>query len=318
MPALVQFAAPATEPLTLAEVRERLRFDDSNAEAAPPAPACALAGAGAGGVDNGAHRYLATFVTAAGETDAGTSSTVVTVADKTVNGKVALSAIPLGGSAVLARKLYRTLAGGSVFYLLTTLNDNSTQTYTDTTADAALGVGAPAINTTTDPRFNMLIASACRAAETLTRRALITQTWDLFLDSFPGWELTVPKPMLQSIDSISYVDTNGVQQTLDPTLYLVDTAGEPGRITPVYGRVWPWTRWQMNAVKIRYTCGYGDANAVPQGIKDWMLVRIATLLENPAAIVVDQRIAIAELPNEFVDGLLDPYRVDNFSWAVGV
>ena len=317
MSALVQFAAPATEPLTLAEVREHLRLDGSNAEPAPGVVTAALAGAGAGNVDNGAHRWLATFVTALGETEAGAISAAVTVVDKTTNGKVALTAIPVGGSSVTARKLYRTIAGGTIYLYLATIADNVTTTYTDNIADASLGAAAPAANSTDDPLLLMLIAASRRAVETLTRRALITQTWDLYLDSFPGWELTLPKPMIQSVTSISYVDTNGVTQTLDPATYQVDLVSEPGRITPAYGLAWPWTRWQMNAVKVRYVCGYGAAVDVPQGIKAWMLMHLATLYENREALIIDQRAALVEMPNEFVDGLLDPYRVDNFSWAVG-
>lgn len=316
MSALVQYAAPATEPLTLAEVRAHLRLDGSNAEPAPVAPSAALAGAGAGNVDNGAHRYLVTFVTSDGETEAGTPSAAVTVADKTANGKVTVSSIPTGGSAVTARKLYRTQAGGSTYLLHSMIADNTTTTITDNTADSALGAGAPSVNTTADPQLRLLMASARYAAETLTRRALVTQTWDLYLDAFRPWENTLPKPKLQSVDAITYVDSNGDTQTLDASQYKVDLAGEPARIAPAFGLVWPVTRWEMNAVKIRYTCGYGAASAVPEGIKQWMLMRIGTLYENPSAIVIDQRSAMVVMPPEFIDGLLDPFVVDHFDWAV--
>lgn len=121
-------------------------------EKAPGAASCALAGAGAGNVDNGVHRYKVTFVTAGGETEAGTASSGVTVADKTADGKVALSSIPTGSAFVTARKIYRTVAGGSVYKLLATISDNTTTTYTDNTADASLTTTAPTTNSAIDTR----------------------------------------------------------------------------------------------------------------------------------------------------------------------
>ena len=40
--------------------------------------------------------------------------------------------------SVIARKIYRTKAGGSTYWLLATIADNTTTTYTDTAADASL------------------------------------------------------------------------------------------------------------------------------------------------------------------------------------
>jgi uncharacterized phiE125 gp8 family phage protein len=312
--ALVQFAAPATEPVTLAEVLAHLRLDASNQEPAPGAPAVALAGAGAGNVDNGAHRWLFTFVTADGETQAGTVSAALTVADKTVNGRVTVSGVPLGGAAVTARKCYRTAANGSAYLYHSTIADNTTTSITDNTADSALGAGAPSVNTTTDPLLNIFIKSARLAAERITNRALITQTWDLYLDAFPAWELFVPKPALQSVSSISYVDTDGVTRTLATSEYLVDAKSEPGRITPVFGGIWPVTRWQTNAVTVRFVCGYGAANAVPESIKSWMLMRIKTLWDNRDPFVIASG-SLIELPHSYVDGLLDDVTVRHFEWA---
>jgi hypothetical protein len=126
--------------------------------------AAALAGAGAGNVNNGAHSYLVTFVTAQGETDIDgedLGQVSVTVAALGTNGQVALSAIPVGSSFVTARKIYRTKAGADPnfvanYFLLATIANNSATTYTDNTADASLDTAhpAPTSNTTLNTIFS--------------------------------------------------------------------------------------------------------------------------------------------------------------------
>ena len=315
MSSLTLYAAPAVEPLTVAEVIQRARIDSMNQEVPPSAPTVALAApAVAGNVTAGAHRYTISFLTADGETQAGGVSAAVTVVDSAVNGKVELSAIPLGGSLVTSRKIYRTAAAGSTYLLLATLTNNTATTYTDNIADASLGAQAPTVNTTGDPELNALIRTARVAAEGYTRRALVTQTWDLKLDYFPRWTINVPKPTLQSVTSITYVDTDGTTQTLAADQYLVDTSSTPARITPAFGLVWPITRWQNNAVTVRFVAGYGLAAAVPDGIKTWMLIRIKHLFDNPDAVVIGARSQVAAMPRALVDGILDEYTVPDFNW----
>lgn len=325
---------PATEPITTADVRPFCRLDGSNAEIAPAAVTAALAGAGAGNVDNGVHRYLATYVTASGETEAGIISAAVTVADKTVNGQVSLSVIPTGGSFVTARKLYRTVAGGSTYLLLATIADNVTTVFTDNVADASLGAGAPTLNTTDDPLLLLLIASARAHAEQELRRYLVTQTIDAFYDHFPrparymdhhgmdsraadyttgagfhSHRYEIRLPPLQSVSSITYIDQNGVLQTLDPATYIVDAKSQPARITPAFGQIWPATQWQANAITIRFVAGYGAAAAVPACIRQWMLMRVSTMFENREQLSVGHtRSALIEVPPSYIDGLLDPER----------
>ena len=304
MPSYVVYSAPATEPVTIAEVKAHARIDAENEEPAPSAITVAL-GSGVGNVDNGAHRYRCTFVTVDGETSGGDISAAVTVADKTINGKVSLSAIPVGGSLVTSRKIYRTAAGGSTYYLLATIADNTTTTYTDNIADSSLGAEVPSANTTGDPLLNMLIKSARQHAEMLLRRYLITQTIDLYLDAFPAWEIVLPP--LQSVSAITYTDQNGDTQTVSASDYLVDANSYPARITPSYGKVWPAPREQTNAVKVRFVAGYGAASAVPQCIKNWMLMRIKTLYESRDEVTMTSGVNV--FPAHFVDGLLDPERV---------
>lgn len=65
------------------------------------------------------------------------------VSNTTAANRTALSAIAAGPAATTARKLYRTVAGGTQLKLVTTLADNVTTTYTDSTPDASLGANAP-------------------------------------------------------------------------------------------------------------------------------------------------------------------------------
>jgi uncharacterized phiE125 gp8 family phage protein len=123
-----------------------------------------------------------------------------------------------------------------------------------------------------------------------TRRALITQTWDWILDEFPDSSdaaLTVPLPPLQSITSITYVDTNGTSQTWSADEYQVDSASRQGRIMPAYGESWPDTRDEMNAATVRYIAGYGDnAVDVPERLLQAMKVLVATWYEHREELVL--------------------------------
>ena len=91
-----------------------------------------------GNVDAGDHTYKVTFVNEAGETELGAASN--TVAADSSHQQVKLTNIPTStSSSVTARKIYRTKAGGTSYFLLATLRDNIATGYTDNTADSDLG-----------------------------------------------------------------------------------------------------------------------------------------------------------------------------------
>lgn len=71
----------------------------------------------------------------------------IPVSNTAAANRVSLSAIPIGPSGTTSRKLYRTVAAGSQLKLLTTIADNTTTTYTDSTADASLGANVPTSDT---------------------------------------------------------------------------------------------------------------------------------------------------------------------------
>lgn len=105
---------------------------------------------------------------------------------------------------------------------------------------------------TDDPYISELpgkITAARQHVEQLLNASIVTQTRTLILDKFPPWSIKLPDGPVTGITSISYVDTDGVTQTVDSHTRSKDV------ITPAYDEVWPDTRAQIGAVTITYTAG---------------------------------------------------------------
>ncbi|NJL73892.1 MAG: hypothetical protein HC892_01465 [Saprospiraceae bacterium] len=96
-----------------------------------------------GNVTVGTHKYAISFVINGFETLVSVDSNEITT--DVTNKTVALTNIPIGALGTSARNIYRTNAGGSIYYLVGTINDNITTTFSDTTADNTTTV-APTIS----------------------------------------------------------------------------------------------------------------------------------------------------------------------------
>lgn len=162
-----------------------------------------------------------------------------------------------------------------------------------------------------DTLIGNLIKAAREYAEQVTRRALVTQTWELTLDEFPGEdEIEIPLPPLQSVTNVKYYDEDGVTvTTMSSADYVVDTYNEPGKIVLTSGSTWPSdTLREANGVIIKFVAGYGDAGAnVPQAIRQAILLIVGHLYENRENEAVMQ----GTLQNVSMGAiaLLWPYRV---------
>lgn len=157
-------------------------------------------------------------------------------------------------------------------------------------------------------------ASAHEWAEDYTERQFLTATYDLTLDGFPGGgkAIYLPKPPLQSVTSINYIDHAGAEQTWDAADYIVDTTGQVGRITPAWLETYPVTREIPNAVTVRFVAGYGGANDIPRPILVAMLSLIAHWYEHREAVVVSTSgNAVNEVPMTFKN-ILRSYQVLEF------
>jgi hypothetical protein len=162
-----------------------------------------------------------------------------------------------------------------------------------TLTEAKTFMRAPMNVTSEDDLIADAIASARELIESETHRQLMTATLELGLDGFPGpihyWHsvdirlrhplrfhrehaqsaIRLPRPPLQTVNSVKYIDMSGTQQTLDPSLYIVDERSKPGRILPAYGKCWPEYRNEPNAVIVQFVAGW-TSDTLPSRVKSLM------------------------------------------------
>lgn len=159
-----------------------------------------------------------------------------------------------------------------------------------------------------------LIVAARMHVENVTWRALVTQTWEC---AFPAWprpegsrgRLELPYAPLQSVTSVKYTDSDAVTTTVASTVYEVDTYATPGVVVPKAGQSWPsFTPSAINAVTVRYVCGYGTAAAVPGLLKAAIKLLVGHWYENREATVVAAGTVATVLPLA-VESIVNQYQV---------
>jgi uncharacterized phiE125 gp8 family phage protein len=158
-----------------------------------------------------------------------------------------------------------------------------------------------------DELLSTLISAGTDAAQDRTGRQLVQATYRQTFDGFPA-VLELPKPPLQAVKSITYRPTwDDEPVTLPPAAYRVEADRLFGRVVPVVG--WP----EAVEVVVEFDAGYPLQDGVPttpDPIKHWIKVFVSTTFEHPEAFVPGR--VITNVPNSFVDGLLDTYRVEVF------
>ena len=149
-----------------------------------------------------------------------------------------------------------------------------------------------------------LIMAARQKVESDTGLRLITQAWDLYLDTFPTDAILIPIGPLQSVTTIKTTSVAGVQSTVTATNYQVDIASNPPRITLSDAGAWPGDIRLRQGIVIRLVVGYGTSGAaVPAPLLEAMRLAIrcwyAPLGGTPVA-----------LPPPWMgyDALIAPYR----------
>lgn len=160
-----------------------------------------------------------------------------------------------------------------------------------------------------------MIGAAREYCEHLLGASIGQQTLEISLTAFPTSALALPFGPVNSIVSITYLDSDNEEQTVDADDYLVNTFVDPHALTLAYGATWPTALDFANSVKIRYTVGYalpGDSpqtpNPLPKAIRAAMLLVLGHLYENRESTIAEPSITMQEVPMGVV-ALLERYRV---------
>ncbi|MBK3333551.1 phage head-tail connector protein [Burkholderia pseudomallei] len=134
-------------------------------------------------------------------------------------------------------------------------------------------------STVQDSVLRLLIGAARAAAESRTRQQCLHARYRLVIDKFPmagigtplpfvdlvndpGFSVRLPHSPLVDVVQVQYLDMSGATQTVDPSLYTVNSSLTPGIVALQFGKVWPIPLPQIAAVWIDYDAGYASPFAV--------------------------------------------------------
>jgi len=152
-----------------------------------------------------------------------------------------------------------------------------------------------------------LITAARQMCEEYLFRRIGVQTVELRDKGFPvnGNPIILPSPLI-SVESIKYLDSNNVLQTLNASEYAVSDS-DPGSIYPITS--WPETFDFGDSLRVVFVAGYNigespmQSESLPKTIKTAMFMQIADMYENREAQVERPLTA-----NQTVQNLLGSYR----------
>ena len=97
-----------------------------------------------------------------------------------------------------------------------------------------------------------LLTAATEHVEAVLGRQLNPATYELHLGGFPAGNLSLPRPPVSSVETITYRDPDGTEQTFTDWLAYLDR--DAPFIAPVTS--WPATEDHPDAVVVRFIAGF--------------------------------------------------------------
>ncbi len=172
-----------------------------------------------------------------------------------------------------------------------------------------------------DTLIDNLIKASREIVEAHTGRAVITQTVNQYMDTWPrdGIIYLMRNPVqTPSPDTlaITYLDAAGDTQTWATTEYRVDRKSIPARITLAYGKSFPSLRGVTNSVTVTFPAGYEaaiaspvTASTVPESLIAAIMLMLGHLYEHRETVI--EAVSAQEMPMSY-KALIAPYIVWDF------
>lgn len=158
-----------------------------------------------------------------------------------------------------------------------------------------------------DSFISTLITAARLHCESVTGRAMISQSWRIVRDAWPSdRKIRLPVAPLRSLTAVRAFDADGNVTALAPGDFQPGTGKVPAFIfVPAFISGMPAIR-AHDAIEIDYVAGYGDApEDVPQDLRHALLTLVGTWFEHRDAVIVAGSGTV--VPVGF-DRLVEPYK----------
>ncbi len=131
-----------------------------------------------------------------------------------------------------------------------------------------------------------LIDAATATVESRADMSLCEQELRLLLPRFPRERLIwLPRGPVSAVESITYIDGAGDEQTLDEDFYVLSLGERPQRLQLADGATWPTPKpSHPNAVQVNYTAGAASPAAVGRIATQLILFLVAHWFRNREAV----------------------------------
>lgn len=130
-----------------------------------------------------------------------------------------------------------------------------------------------------DTYIGRLIVAAQQMVEAYICRKLIQGTYIMELDDFPAGGIYLPYSPVVSVDSIKYYDADNTQQTWSSANYYYNIYEEPCFIEYLDGDYPDVYEDRRTPVEVTFKTGYTSPNAVPEALKQAILMLVADMYE---------------------------------------
>jgi uncharacterized phiE125 gp8 family phage protein len=184
-----------------------------------------------------------------------------------------------------------------------------------TLADAKLWIhhALASSDTSEDDMINAMISAARQLAEEKCKRAFVNHTYEMILDAFPDDStaaIKLPRPPLSTtaadLTVTYYNTTDGLTTTIPASAMTVDYKSEPGRVYPSNDNEWPTDAIERSdAITISYKAG--NNSVCPGPVKNWIMMKVGSMYAQRESFIVG--VSKTDMGRDFVDGLLDPFRI---------